>query len=136
MKVLFCIHCENNFKNFFGHTFEAELAKLVYGGGYDTVILLDSDDLGGGCIPLLNNNFEAWYWSWGYEPEMFEEDEQEWVIPAHGSEWTYIPPEIRNGRFTNADIHIAGGGDSECLQCWRDILEYLDLDYTETGVIF
>ena len=59
MKVLFCIHCENNFKNFFGHTFEVELAKLVY-----------------------------------------------------------------------------GGGDSECLQCWRDILEYLDLDYTETGVIF
>jgi hypothetical protein len=139
MKILFVVHAEKMFAEIFPGDFQVKLCKEVYGGGYDEIILLDSC-IGDGVLECVDSNeFTRWYWSWGYEPSMFEDDELEWVIegsPAH--EWTWVPPEIRDTpeKLKAADVYLAGGCDSECLEDFRLVLAHVGIDYTDTEAIF
>lgn len=144
MKVLFVVHAEKMFEDWMGSRFKVALCKEVYGGGYDEVIILNSE-LGAsynesGLIECIDSDeFTQWAWGWGYEPEMFDDDEEQWVIegsPAH--EWTWVPPEARDNAegLRNADVWLAGGCDSECLENWRCVLDHMGIRYNETQAIY
>lgn len=89
-------------------------------------------------------------WAWGYEPEAFCEicdepaehngdvclcadcgGEPVWVTRTQFSahEWTWIPPEMRNGRFKNAEVFLGGGYDGECLADMEEILKTLGVPF-------
>ncbi len=112
---------------------ESTLYDILRKETYDRVIVLSSgmDDIP--ITPIRFNNLETWEWSWGYDPEQMTEAEEAWVIPSLGHEWTWVPPQLRNNMrtFKAAEIFIGGGFESECLQDWVDVLNYMKLDYTK-----
>jgi hypothetical protein len=132
-KILFICHVEPMFEDsgLFTEEYLYDLAEVIESGEF-TTILLDSEIEGN--YPWLHKIVdEVWGWSWGYEKDVgydFDcDDPNEWLISALGHEWTWIPPEIRNGRFKNAEVYICGGADGECLSDWESVLEHLDIPY-------
>lgn len=143
---LFIVHVEPMFEEFMGEDFLFRLGKHF--DQYHT-ILLDSD-VGEGCYQWLQDAVnEVWHWSWGYEQEQFcyqgcEEDEAGDMVHVEGCdgehviesssphEWTWVPPEIRERlpEFTNGrKVFIAGGGESECLWDWEEVLDNVGIPY-------
>ncbi len=130
--VLFLVHCEEMFRNRFPDPlFPLRLKRACRSRKYDRVIALDSMiQYPVSLIPEISEErIEVWNWAWGYDPKSFTEDEREFVIPAHGHEWTWIPPELREFSWRNTRVFVGGGFESECLQDWLDILDHLDVTY-------
>lgn len=135
-KVLFIVHVEQMFEHLFPngdqYDFGAMIARHVEDNDYNKIIALDSEIDMGPIEAVKYVADEIWGWSWGYEPEMDMGDEDErWMIEASGHEWTWVPPEIRNGEFKDAEIFISGGHDYECLEDWRNVLDHVGLEYEE-----
>lgn len=129
MKVLFIVHVEPMFNNLWDNNYLDNIATEME--SHDHVVVLNSG-IDRHYYWLHTTADEVWEWSWGYEPRAFhDKDEERYVIPAHGHEWTWIPPEMRNKPWiTKQDLYLAGGGYGECFQDWMDVLDELELPYT------
>jgi hypothetical protein len=143
--ILFLCHVEEMFRAYFpDKMYVNRLIRGCQSSKYDKVIALIS------CIndwepiaeikDLVTSTID---FSWGYEPEQFENEpsEEPWLIEAsHKSlhEYTWIPPELRDSTFAhNANIFIGGGCDGECLADFEVVLEHLGVDYTRVeGYIY
>lgn len=143
--VLFVVHCETMFEEHMSQDFHSKLAEEVYGGGYTRVIVLESSFVGDGendRLPyLFGSRIESEEWSWGYEPDMFEDDQEElpYVVPGCWQhEWTWVPPFIRDNPeyWRNVEVYVAGGCDGECLEDWRCVLNHMDIPFDETGIVY
>jgi hypothetical protein len=140
MKTLFIVHVEDMFLNSqhgFDDNFAYELAE--YARKFDYVVHMSSflDSIKPHVAQLDYVVDEVIDWAWGYEPDMWNNDdtEQDWVIASSGHEWTWVPPELRNGRKWGS-ITVCGGSDYECLQDFRCVLIHLDIDYQNGSYIY
>ena len=141
--VLFLVHVEEMFRQYFpDKMFTLRLMKACQARKYDRVFILVSgvdDDQPIDELMYVTDEHQRIEWGWGYEPEMFNEEEMPWVIPALGHEWTWVPPEIRDMKayLDNANIFVGGGCEAECLQDFLDVLDHLNLDYKKVrGYIY
>ena len=131
--VLFLVHVEESFRKHFPDAmFPLRLIKACQAQKYDEVHILVSHVMDDEPIFELNGvtNSSQWIdWGWGYEPLSFDQEEKEWCISSYAHEWTWIPPELRNDAFQNCNIFVGGGCESECLEDFVSILDYLNYDY-------
>ncbi len=136
MKILILHHIEPMWEHLFCHypedyfqLIEEHLEAVLY----DKVILTTLEYTGGyDALRHLWDIEEEW--SYGWEDPEFN---VEWynnshikaddIIPALGHEFTYLYPWIKE--LKGHKIHLAGGGDSECLQDLVDSLCHLDIPY-------
>lgn len=133
MKVLFLVHTEEIFRNYFPPDYdELILGQRDY---FDHIIVLDSEienDVIGAAKEVAD---EIWSWSWGYEPGQFcDLEDEDWVILSSGAHaYTWVPYDLRSrlAWFKEQEIFIAGGSYAECLEDWRAVLRYMDLDFQE-----
>jgi len=144
---LFIVHVEPMFEQWMGDDFLFNLGK--YFDDYHTIILESGISEEGDYDFLLKAANEVWDWSWGYEHEGFcyqgckQDDDGKIehvpgcdgvnVIPSGSPhEWTWVPTEIRDRvhEFTNGrKVFISGGGESECLYDWEEVLDHLGIQY-------
>lgn len=130
MKILFLIHVEEMFRDYFPKMYVPRICKAMR--SYDDIYVFCSDLDDFRPIREVYNiqNYEQVEWSWGYDPECFNEDEKQFVINANGHEYTWIPEILRDPSYwLNHEIHLGGGSLHECLQDMRDILEYQNIPY-------
>ena len=131
MNILFLVHVEEMFRDHFPDSmYVNRLIRACTSKKYQQVYVCVSHVMDHEPIPeitRLGSYVQIIDWGWGYHPWQFDHDidEQSWVIPALGHEYTWIPPELRTDRFQNDNVFIGGGCESECLQDWSDILDYL-----------
>ena len=144
--ILFLVHLEEQFRDHFPYALSTLLANTVSDMeltdsmsqpvALDRIVLLHS-----GISPVIEEimrlpyrTFETWEWGWGYEADMFEPDEQQWVIPSYGHEFTWVPENVRPPfDFSKWNIYVGGGAECECLQDWIDVLNHLGLEYETVG---
>ena len=138
-KILLLVHCEDAFRSMFPSMFIPRLIKECRNA--DWVIHFTShvndDEPIEDIIPYVNEQID---WGWGYEKEQFlfddNEDEAKWVIDSIGHEFTWVPPELRNGRFKSNDFIVLGGGaEWECLADMVSVLDYQDIEYKKLSQI-
>lgn len=138
-KILLLVHCEDAFRQLFPSMFIQRLIKECKNA--DQVIHFTSH-VNNDCpideiIPYVDQEID---WGWGYERDVFIDfDEKEWVIDSIGHEFTWVPPELRNGEFKrpNDYIVLGGGAEWECLADMVSVLDYQDIEYRKlTQIIF
>ena len=134
MNILFLVHIEEMFRDSFPYyDYPSRVVKIIESNQFDEIYLLCStiESIHPQPIEELRYfNFPTIEWSWGYEPCMFDDDdEKSWVIQSYGHEYTWIPPELRTSRFDYANIFVGGGYESECLEDFVNILDHLNLKY-------
>lgn len=131
MNILFLVHVEEMFRDFFPD--KMYVNRLIRAMNiYDRVIILDSEVDAPSIIHELTAGyccFDKWTWGWGYEPDMFDDEENEWIISTGSPhEWTWVPPEIRDAEAWNQhEILVGGGYRTECLQDWLDVLNHVGI---------
>jgi len=131
MKILFLVHVEEMFRDFFPD--KMYVNRLIRAMNiYDRVIILDSEVEAPSIIHELTAGyccFDKWTWGWGYEPDMFDDEENEWIIPTGSPhEWTWVHPEVRDAEAWNQhEILVGGGYRTECLQDWLDVLNHVGI---------
>lgn len=142
-KVLFLVHIEEMFRRYFpDQLYPLRLRRACRAKKYDRVFLLLSGVENRNPIREVQDVVGQWQyidWGWGYEEDMFDEEENAFVIPSNGHEWTWIPPELRamQSQLAGYDIFVGGGAESECLQDFCDILGHWKLDFKKVrGYIF
>lgn len=138
MKILFLVHVEEMFRQFFPPMYVPRICKAM--NQYDDIYVfcshIDDDH------PIQEiyrfQNYEQIEWAWGYEPTQFPEEEQSWVIPSNGHEWTWVPEELRETNYWNRhEIHLGGGSSSECLEDMREVLANQKIKYKEIrGLVY
>ena len=137
--VLFLVHVEEMFRGGFpDNLYPSRLQRSASAKKYDRVIILDSD-LSIIIRELQDVDAEVQIWSWGYEPHMFPEEEQKWVIPSYGHEWTWIPNWLRDeiDYYKNANLFVGGGYSGSCLEDWEVVLANMSLYYERVeGLIY
>lgn len=132
-RVLFLVHIEPMFEKFFPDNYRNKIRDAA--SRYDRVIALDSEVDTGVCewLKRLLPYIEIEHWSWGYEAgQIYDYDEdnpEQWIIPASGHDFTWIPPFVRYGRFKDYSIGVGGGHRLECLADWEDVLEACGYKY-------
>ena len=133
--VLFIVHVEEGFRKYFTEGMLPAIRKEARKA--DRVIVMESlIDRDFYVVEELEGLFDTKIeWAWGYEPYQFVEDKTEfkWIIPTLSPhEWTWVPPEIRNMApyLRHANVVICGGCNSECLQDFRDVLEFMEIEYS------
>lgn len=131
--VLFLVHVEETFRRMFGPMYVQRLRKVCRSSKYHSVIHLTShvndDEPIRELVDLIGEEID---FAWGYEPEQFDSDdpEQFWIIPANSvHEYTWVPPELRDGAFSDCNIYVGGGYRSECLADFLSVLEHCGLSY-------
>lgn len=136
MNVLFLVHVEEEFRKYFSENYVNDLFDAITSDLFDCIIVLESG-LGFGTIDEIydlyehkERNIDIWEWSWGYLPSWFEPDEREFIIPAYGHEYTYIPLQFRETDWSQDRLYVGGGAAQECLADWEAVLEYYNLDYS------
>jgi len=141
--VLFIVHAEEMFRKFFPDDLYAHrLLKAYNCKKYDQVWFLESELDNEGLAGFLQtevDDCDRICWGWGYEKDMFNEDEHEWVIDALGHEFTWVPTELREmaNSLKRANVFVGGGYESECLQDWCDCLDFMDIEYQKiSGYIY
>lgn len=143
MKILFLVHVEDMFRDYFPD--EAYVARLCRAmRHYDKVICLVSEVQDEAPIPEItafgNWAYTQWTWGWGYEKDMDYDDDpndydedghSKWVIPTESPhEWTWVPPELRDADAWNQhQISVGGGSRWECLQDFIDVLEHVGIKH-------
>lgn len=147
MKVLFLVHTEEIFRKLMGEEYDVFLQEHIDEANYDRIIVLDSEVQNDVISVARYNADEIWAWGWGYEANEIYSDEEmtslapegkyefpdPWVISSCGHECTWVPYELvkRADEFRRAEIWIAGGADSECLEDWRAVLRHMDIPFNE-----
>lgn len=130
VSTLFVVHCSEVFNRWSGDGYCQSVANYIQ--KFDIVIYLTTD-----LAPLPdcfgnNPNEQVWEFSWGYEPDSFDDDEKQFVIPSNGHEWTWIPKEIRT-KPDLGKITVIGGAVNECLADWESVLDHLNYSYERNG---
>jgi hypothetical protein len=125
MKTLILVHVENTFRRFFPDGFIRNLRLLLprYHVIHATSCINDYDPIEE-IADLVDEKID---WGWGYEPEVFNEDERRFLIESSGHEWTWIPPELRSSRFR--DVRLGGGCNGECLTDMECVLRHQKIRY-------
>jgi len=140
-KTLFLVHIEEMFREEFPPMFVQRVCKAM--NDYNDIYIFISNAME--CEPIreicrTGCFYTQIQWGWGYYPEQFKHDvnEQSWVIPANGQEYTWIPEELRCAdNWKDHEISLGGGCRSECLQSMRDILDYQEISYKPiNGLIY
>jgi len=146
-KILFLVHCEKMFEYMMDANFHYELSKTIFSEDWDKIYIMeagmdDSEFPGLNIVEGLAKNSpitEKIYWSWGYEPDQFDEDENKHIIEtSYGRhDYTYVPEKLRNikDKIMSYEISICGGHDDECLEDFREVLKWLGVnDWNEKAV--
>lgn len=136
MKILCLVHCETMFEEWMCSDFHYLMAEAVHTLEYDKVFVLNSDinETGdaSGLLPYVQGLLihhplaEEIIWSWGYELDQAYEDDDTWTIPSTGHEATWVPEELRN-LPEGTEAILVGGGDTECLEDFRCVLNHLGI---------
>jgi len=141
--ILFLVHVEEMFRQYFpDKMYVHRLIRACQAKKYDRVFLMISgveDYQPIRELVAVTGQHQYINWSWGYEVDMFDDDEKQWIIPAYGHEWTWVPPELRDhiDAFKNANVFVGGGCKYECLRDFIDVLEYLEIGYEKiNGYIY
>ena len=130
-KLLLIVHVEESFRGYFDDTYIERLVETCNDEG-TTVVHLTSCILDFEPIHeleyLIDKEIEFRY---GYHPNYFEdEEEDQWIIPSNGHEYTWVPNEFRTNYLEGwSEIMLAGGSDSSCLQDMQEVLNFLEVDY-------
>lgn len=135
--ILFLCHIEDSFRHLFPDPlYIPRLIKACQSAKYNKVIALVSNIMDYDPIPeiadIITDRID---FSWGYEPEQFENEpeEEKFILDASYKslhDWTWIPPELRDKSWaTNSNIFVGGGCDGECLADFEVVLEHLEVDY-------
>jgi hypothetical protein len=133
--VLFLVHVEEMFRRFFpDEMYALRLMRACQAKKYDRVFLMIScveDDQPIEELCQVTHEGQHIEWGWGYEPDMFNDEEKEHVISALGHEWTWVPPELREMQdmLKRSNVFVGGGYESECLQDFVDVLDHLEIDH-------
>ena len=137
MKILFLVHVQEMFREHFpDRMYVPRLVRALE--SYDKVYCFNFED-----PAIWELESHCWApqqveWGWGYEPDMFglDEDgnrdgEDEWVIPTSSPhEWTWVHPILRDKDEWNRHVISVGGGcESECLQDFKDVLEFVGINH-------
>lgn len=129
MLTLILVHVEETFRHLFPHNFVQMLRWQLprYYVVHATSMVNDMHPIDE-IRDLVDEQIE---WGWGYEPEMFGEDERSWLIPSNGHEWTWVPPELRGHRILHGQkqLRLAGGFESECLADMEAVLDNQGFEY-------
>jgi len=141
--ILFMVHVEEMFRQYFPDSMYLHRILRAYNcRKYSRVWFLESHIDNDGLAGSLENRIsreDRIEWSWGYEKDMFNDEEREWIIPACGHVFTWVPPELREMLpiLKEANVFVGGGSEYECLLDWCDCLDYLDINYQKIqGYIF
>lgn len=139
MKILLLVHCEEPFRKFFHKMFVPNLVRECRSKQYGKVIHctshVESDQPIKQIRPYIDEEIE---WSWGYEPESFYfEHDKKFIIHSKSDahEYTWIPPEFRNGFFRGKNVCLGGGYHSKCLADMESVLEHLNVSYKKLNHI-
>jgi hypothetical protein len=131
--VLLLVHVEETFRKHFPDAmYVPRLIHSCKARKYDEVIHCTSmmNDMRPilEIVDLIDMEID---WAWGYEPDLFGDEEIEWVIPARYSlhEWTWCPEELRNGRLDNCVVWLGGGHYCECLADMCAVLKHLGIEF-------
>lgn len=136
MKILILHHIEPMWENSFRHWPEDYfllIGEHLEEEHYDKVILTTLEYTGGyDAIKHLWDTEEEWSYAWedpAKYPEWYSGSniDMEDMIPASGHEFAYLYPWIKE--LSGNDIHLAGGGEGECLQDLIDSLDHLEIPY-------
>lgn len=130
MKILFLVHVEEMFRQWFPPMFVQRCCKAM--NDYDRVICLVSEVMDDHPIGEIHHRYwyTQWLWGWGYEAEQFDEDEDKWIIEAQGHEYTWVPPELRDAdQWNQHEISVGGGGRHECLEDFINVLDFMEIKH-------
>lgn len=143
MKVLFIVHAEKMFEKDIPPVFHYQLSQAIFEEKPDKIIVLcsgiDEKLNDSGLIPIVdflvtNDLAEYVSWGWGYEKDMFDEEESAWIIDgSYAHEVTWIPPQVRD-LPQDTEALLAGGFNEECLEDFRCVLGHLGIGYRECAV--
>ena len=133
--ILFLVHVEEMFRNYFPDSlYTSRLVRACTCQKYDQIFHMTS------CVDddhpieeLVNcpRMPQLIDWGWGYEPDMFNDEEKKWVIESSGHDFTWIPPELRTMNFSNVNVFIGGGSEAECLADFESVLESIGVAFTK-----
>lgn len=144
--LLILCHLHTDFEHLWDDGYPARVINAA--AKYDKVIHLSATGLYDEDYSdfFVDQNWQIVEFDWGYEPECYDQNpEQVYAVetleeslavdgflPANGHEFTRIPEEFRYPGWMRAyDVHLGGGADYECLQDVRDILDLLEVEYTD-----
>lgn len=135
MKVLLLVHVEETFREWFRPDMLDRIVEAIDGEEYDRVFhftsFVNDENPVDEIVNLMDRCIQ---WGWGYEPEVFsdEDKEREHVIASHGHDYTWVPPELREWAswLKEADVTLGGGCDGECLADMESVLHHLNIPYT------
>lgn len=132
--LLIIVHMEESFRDYDFEKAVKSLCREIRSGKYDRIVHCTSNITDFETIPelkyLIDDELD---WGWGYEPDCFDEDEQEWVLDASGQsyhEYTWVHPEMRDPAFFEGyEVFLAGGCSGECLADMEVVLDHLEISY-------
>ena len=131
--ILLLVHVEETFRKHFPDAMYVQrLIQSCKARKYDRVIHCTSmlEDMAPiqEIADLIDTEID---WAWGYEPDIFDDDEIKWIIPAPNSlhDWTWCPLELRDGQLNDCIVWLGGGHYSECLADMVAVLEHLGIKY-------
>jgi len=129
-KLLFLVHVEPMFEKFFPENY-LKFVQLA-ARKFDRVIALDSQVDIGVCPEVQRiDGVEIMGWGWGYERGEDYGNGIENTIVSYGHEATWVPDWLLEMNVDMYDVVIAGGYDTECLEDWRCVLDYLSIPFRE-----
>lgn len=132
MKVLILVHVEETFRKYFGDNLLPEIEKAIHRNHFDRIIHctsnLNDDQPVYEIANLVDTQID---WAWGYEPDVFPKQEQQFVIESKGHEYTWIPPFLRDAQYwlKSAKVTLGGGCEAECLADMESVLDYLNIPF-------
>ena len=141
--ILILVHIEEGNHDWFDDSYVERVYEYIGAHRPYRVVHMTSQIVDGVPHYYIRNlvNIEV-DWGWGYEPEMFEGGERDYVIPSEGHTWTWVPPSLRrDGSLWRLcrenEVVLGGGGDCECLEDLRSILRYSFINFRdEPEIIF
>lgn len=131
--VLLLVHVEETFRKHFPDAMYVQrLIHSCKARKYDKVIhctsMINDDHPILEIVDLIDMEID---WAWGYEPDLFDGEEADWLIESHYSlhDWTWCPTELRNGQLDDCVVWLGGGHYCECLADMAAVLEHLGVEY-------
>ena len=112
-KLLLLVHVEETFRRYFSdsmYPLRLRRACMLYDEVIHATSHVDDDRPIFEIGDLVTNEID---WGYGYDHEMFQEDERKWVIFSRGHEFTWCPPELRERDFSDVDVYLGGGHHAE-----------------------
>lgn len=143
-KVLFLVHVEEMFRQFFPTMYVPRICKAMcdYDDVYMFISGVDDDDP---IREVRSSYYTHIDWGWGWCQEQFEgqPEEREWLIDNtiyhyDNHEMTWIPPELRSPEdWEDCQISLGGGARNECLNNMVNALNHQQIPFKPVqGLIY